>query len=141
MRCGVLLLLAAGCGGGPYASFDPGHDVHVILKPEPAPRKALAVRPVVTLGPEVVESPLRQLKDKEAPAAEVAVFRAPKGTHRLAVWEPKTRKTARGDVDVEGDVWVVVEMRPSEREARLRVYDHPPAEEIGPYVPLVPVPD
>jgi hypothetical protein len=137
----VLLLLAAGCGGGPYASFDPGHDVHVILRPEPAPKKGIAVRPVCTLGPEVVESPPRTLKEREAPAAEVAVFRAPKGTHRLAVWEPRTRTAARGDVEVEGDTWVVVEMRPFEREARMRVYDRPPAAEIGPYVPLVPVPD
>jgi hypothetical protein len=71
----------------------------------------------------------------------VAVFRAPAGRHRLAVWEPGTRMAASRDIEVEAEVWVVVEMRPPEREGRLRLFDVPPAGEIGPYVPLVPVPD
>ena len=140
-RAAGLLLLACGCGSGPYGPFDTGHDVHVILLPEPAPSKGIMVAPVTTLGPEVVTSPPRLLQKKEAPAVEVAVFRAPTGRHRLAIWEPNRKVGARTELDVKQETWVVMEMRPKEREGRLRVYDKPPAEEIGAYVQLVPVPD
>jgi len=130
-----------GCGHGPYGPFDMGHDVHVILLPKPAPKNGITVRPVVTLGPEVITSSPRLLKEKTAPAAEVAIFRAPEGRHRFSIWLPGRRVGARADLDVEHETWVVMEIRPKEREGRLRVYDHPPVEEIGRYVQLVPVPD
>jgi hypothetical protein len=135
-----ILLLACGCGSGPYGSFDTGHDVHVILLAKPAPRKGITVRPVVTLGRKTVTSPARVLGEKEAPAVEVAVLRAPKGRYRLTIREPGRNVDASTDLEVEGDVWVVMEMRPKDPEGRLRVYDGPPVEETR-YVPLVPVPD
>ncbi len=140
---GLLLLLvcACGCGSGPYGPFDAGHDVHVILLPKPAPTKGVTVSPITTLGPEAVTSPPRLLKQKEAPAVEVAVIRAPTGRHRLAIWEPRLRVGARMELDVKHETWVVMEMRPKDREGRLRVYDRPPVKETGPYVHLVPVPD
>lgn len=136
-----LLLLASACGKGPYGAFDAGHDVHVILYPEPAPQKGIQVAPVVTLGAEEVTSPPRLLKAKDAPAVEVAVIRAPTGRHRLAIWEPRTKVGGRADLKVEHEIWVVMEMRPKDRDGRIRVYDRPPVEEIGAYVQLVPVPD
>jgi hypothetical protein len=136
-----LLLLACGCGSGPYGPFGAGHDVHVILVAKPTPKKGVTVAPVVTLGPESVTSPARLLKAPDAPAVEVAVLLAPKGRHRLAVREPRLGIGASTDLDVERDVWVVMEMRHGDPEGRLRVYDRPPVEEIGRYVPLVPVPD
>jgi len=140
-RAAGLLLLACGCGSGPYGPFDAGHDVHVILLAEPAPVNGITVAPVTTLGPEAVTSPPRLLKRKEAPAVEVAVLRAPTGRHRLAIWEPRRKIGARTELDVKHETWVVMEMRPKEREGRLRVYDRPPVKEIGAYVQLVPVPD
>jgi len=137
----LLALLAAGCGKGPYAPFDAGYDVHVILVANPPPQKGITVQPVCTLGPEAVESPPRPLKAGESPAVEVAVFRAPQGSHRLAIWEPRTRTAARMDLDVTHEVWVVMEMRPRQPNGRLSVFDRPPGADIGPYVPLVPVPD
>jgi hypothetical protein len=136
-----ILLVACACGSGPYGSFDAGHDVHVILIAKPTPRKGLTVRPVVTLGPESVTSASRLLREREAPAVEVAVLRAPKGRHRITVREPRLNIGASTDLEVERDLWVVMEMRHGEPEGRLRVYDRPPIEEIGRYVPLVPVPD
>lgn len=139
-RAAGLLLLLCGCGHGPYGPFDAGHDVHVIVVAKSVPKKGLTVAPVCTLGPDVVRSTPRLLP-QGMPGAEVAVFRAPKGRHRLAVWEPRHRAAARADLDVEAETWVVMEMRPKEREGRLHVYDHPPVDEIGPYALLVPVPD
>lgn len=136
-----LLLLACGCGSGPYGPFDAGYDVHVIVLPDPAPVKGIRVAPVTTLGSEVVTSPPRLLKAKEAPAVEVAVIRVPKGRHRFSIWEPRLKTGARADLDVEGETWVVLEIEPKESEGRLRVYDEPPAEKIGPYVQFAPVPD
>ncbi len=135
-----ILLLACGCGSGPYGAFDAGHDVHVILLAKPSPRKGITVRPVVTLGGDSVTAPARRIREKEAPAVEVAVLRAPKGRHRLTVREPDRNIGASMDLEVERDVWVVMEMRPKDPKGRLRVYDRPPVEEIR-YVPLVPVPD
>ncbi len=136
-----LLLLACACGHGPYGPFDAGHDVHVIVLAKPAPKKGITVSPVTTLGPDVVTSPPRLLKENEAPAVEVAILRAPAGRHRLSIWEPRLKIGARADLKVEHETWVVMEMRPKDREGRLRVYDRPPVEEIGSYVHLVPVPD
>jgi hypothetical protein len=142
MRVAIgLLLVASACGSGPYGPFDAGHDVHVILLPEPAPQKGVQVAPVVTLGPECVTSPPRLLKAKEAPAVEVAVIRAPTGRHRLAIWEPRRKVGARADLDVDRELWVVMEMRPKERDGKIHVYETPPVEEIGSYVQFVPVPD
>lgn len=129
------------CGHGPYGPFDAGHDIHVILLAKPAPVKGIEVAPVVTVGPEVVTSPLRPMKEKDAPAVEVAVIRAPTGKHRLSIWEPRFKVGARAELDVKHEIWVVMEMRPKDREGRLHVYDQPPVEEIGFYVQLVPVPD
>ena len=136
-----LLLLACGCGHGPYGPFDAGHNVHVILFPSPAPKGGIEVAPVVALGAEVVTSPPRLLKEALAPAVEVAVVRVPTGRHRLSIWEPRLKVGARTDLDVEHEVWVVMEMRPRDREGRLRTFDKPPVKDIGPYVQLVPVPD
>jgi len=136
-----LLLLACGCGSGPYRPFDMGHDVHVILLPKPTPKKGIRVRPVVTVGAEVVRSPPRLLKEKQAPAVEVAIVHVPTGRHHLSIWEPSQMVGARMDLDVKHEVWVVMEMRPKEREGRLRTYDKPPSGKIGPYAQLVPVPD
>lgn len=136
-----LLLLVCGCKGGPDAPFDTGYDVHVILVPKPAPKKGIMVGPVLALGPEVITSPPRLLKEKEAPAVEVAVFRSPTGRHRFSVWEPRLMVGAQADLDVRTEVWIVVEMKPNERQGRLRMYDRPPVKEIGSYVQLVLVPD
>lgn len=136
-----LLLLACACGHGPYGPFDAGHDVHVILVAKPAPTKGILVRPVVTLGPESLTSPPRLLKEKEAPAVEVAILRAPTGRHRLSIWVPGVKVGARAELDLKHETWVVMEMRDKDREGRLHVYDRPPVKEIGPYVQLVPVPD
>ncbi|MFI5403471.1 MAG: hypothetical protein ACHQ1G_11080 [Planctomycetota bacterium] len=142
MRLAVgLLLLLCGCGHGPYGPFDAGHDVHVILLADPAPSNGLWVAPVITIGPEAVTSPPRLLKAGEAPAVEVAVLRAPTGRHSFSIWVPRPGVGARADLDVKQETWVVMEMRPKDREGRLRVYDKPPAKKIGPYVQLVPVPD
>jgi hypothetical protein len=138
---GGLLLLALGCGSSPGTSFDAGHDVHVILLLKPAPKQGVMIRPVATLGPEVVKSPPRLLKEDEAPAVEVAVFRAPRGRHRLSVWEPGLMVGARADLDVKAEAWIVMEMRPGEPKGRLRIYDRPPNKAAPRYVPLVPVPD
>ncbi|MCK6461584.1 MAG: hypothetical protein L6Q95_17015 [Planctomycetes bacterium] len=135
-----ILLLACGCGSGPYGSFDAGHDVHVIVLAKPAPKKGITLRPVVTLGQRTVTSPARVLREKDAPAVEVAVLRVSKGRHRLRITEPGRKVEAGMDLEVEGDVWVVMEMRPKDPRGRLRVYDGPPVEEVR-YVPLVPVPD
>jgi len=137
----VLLLLACGCGHGPYGPFDAGHDVHVIVLAKPPPKKGITVSPVTTLGPEAVTSPPRLLKENEAPAVEVAILRAPAGRHRLSIWEPGLKVGARAELKIEHETWVVMEMRPKDREGRLRIYDRPPVEDIGPYILLVPVPD
>lgn len=136
-----LLLLACGCGSGPYGPFDSGHEVHVILLAEPAPKKGITVEPVVTLGPDSVTSPARLIRENDAPAVEVAVLVAPKGRHRLTVNEPRRKIGGSVDLDVERDVWVVMEMRHGKPEGRFRVFDRPPVDEIGRYIPLVPVPD
>ncbi len=137
----VLLLLACGCGHGPYGPFDAGHDVHVIVLAKPAPKKGITVSPVVTLGSEAATSLPRLLKEKEAPAVEVAILRVPAGRHRFSIWEPRLKVGVRTDLKIEHETWVVMEMRPRDREGRLRVYDRPPVEDIGPYLLLVPVPD
>jgi hypothetical protein len=139
---GLLLLLAGACGSGPYGPFDAGHDVHVIVLAKPTPIRGITVSPVVTLGGgEPVATPSRLLKAKEAPAVEVAILLAPAGKHRLTVREPRRNIGGSIDLEVEREVWVVMEMRHGEPEGRLRVYDRPPIDEIGRYVPLVPVPD
>lgn len=142
MRLGVgLLLLVCACGKGPYGSFDAGHDVHVIVIPKPTPVKGIRVRPIVTIGPEVVRSPPRLIQGEAAPAAEVAILNVPTGRHRFSIWEPGQAVGARMDLKVEHETWVVLEMRPKERYGRLKVYDKPPVDKIGRYVQLVPVPD
>ncbi len=140
-RAAGILLFACACGHGPYGPFDAGHDVHVILVAKPAPKKGISVSPVVTLGPDAVTSPPRLLKEKEAPAVEVAILRAPTGRHRLSIWVPSLKVGARAELKVEHETWVVMEMRPKDRDGRLDVYDRPPVKEIGPYIQLVPVPD
>jgi hypothetical protein len=140
LLAGILLLLC-GCGSGPYGPFDQGHDVHVILLPQPAPKKGIHVSPVCTLGPEVAKSPPRLLKEGDAPAAEVAIFHAPTGRQRLSIWVPERAIGARTDLDVKRELWVVMEIRPRDTRGRLKVYDSPPTEKIGRYIELVPVPD
>jgi hypothetical protein len=137
----LLLLLVCACGKGPYGAFDTGHDVHVILLAKPTPEKGIWVEPVTTLGPETVTSPRRRIVANESPAVEVAVIRAPTGRHRLSIWEPLHKVSAKMTLEVEEETWVVMEMRRDERDGRLHVYDEPPADDIGPYVQLVPVPD
>jgi hypothetical protein len=134
-----ILLLACGCGSGPYGSFDAGHDVHVIVTATPTPVKGLTIRPVVKLGGETVETAPRVLKGKDARAVEVAIVLAPKGKHKLTVNDPDLKIGGSIELDVEKEVWVVMEMRYGNSKGRFRVYQYP--DDVGRFVPLVPVPD
>ena len=137
----LLLGLACGCAGGPQAAFDAGHEVHVILKAHDIPAKGLGVRPTCTLGSRAASLPRTMLRRDGLRAVEAAQFRAPNGKWRLAVWEPRTRVEARMDLDVERELWVVLDLHPGVLRGSLRVYDSPPHEAIGAWRPLVAVPD
>jgi hypothetical protein len=138
---GLLALLASACRT-PYAPFDAGAPVHVIVTADPAPWKPVKIRPVTTLGPFVRKSSTLTLGGRGRPAGvEVALFTATAGRHRLSVWEPRTWTDARGDIDVEGETWVVMEIQRGKRKGRLRVYDAPPNGAVGSWQPLVTVPD
>lgn len=140
---GLLALLAgsllAGCRG-PADSFDPGQQVHVIVKLTERPKVALGLRPVVTIGDQVAKSERRPIGPKGPLAFETAILRVPRGDHRLSIWEPTTRTDARDGIRVEGDLWIVMEISPGARRGRLRYFDSPPPAEIGRWIPLVPVP-
>ncbi|MHC4816496.1 MAG: hypothetical protein ACYTF8_00350 [Planctomycetota bacterium] len=139
---GLLALLASACKAPPYAPFDAGAPVHVIVTADPAPWKPIEIRPVTTLGPLVRKSPSLPMGGRgRAPGVEVALFLAQAGTHRLSVWEPRTWTDARADVEVEGETWVVMEIERGKRIGRLRVFDAPPHEAVGSWQPLVAVPD
>jgi len=143
MRPGALVLLflvAAGCRPAPHGPFDSGHTVHVILRGEDLPPKGVRIEPVCTIGPETVRSEERLLGGVSPDALEVAVLRAPAGKHRISIWEPRTGQGARGDLDLEGERWVVMEFAPG-GSARLRSYDRPPHEQAGSWRPLVRLPD
>ena len=138
---GLLALLASGCKA-PYAPFDAGATVHVIVTADPAPWKPVKIRPVATLGPLVQKPSTLSLGGRgRPPGVEVAIFTATAGTHRLSIWEPRTWTDARGDIEVEGETWVVMEIERGKREGRLRVFDVPPHEAVGSWQPLVAVPD
>ncbi len=136
----LLSLLALACQASPRAVFDSGTEVHVIVRAEPAPKRALRIRPVCTLGAEVVRSPHRTLGPRR-PAAEVAILRVPSGRHRLSIFDPRTFVGARGDLEVNREVWVVMEFAPGSRTAKLTAYSRPPDEQVGRWQPLVAVPD
>lgn len=145
MRLWAVGLLASlafpGCKT-PYAPFDAGAPVHVIVTADPAPWKPVKIRPVTTLGPLVRKSPTLTMGGRgRAPGVEVAVFLATAGTHRFSVWEPRTWTDARADIEVEGETWVVMEIERGKRQGRVRVYDAPPHEAVGSWQPLVAVPD
>jgi hypothetical protein len=138
---GLLALLASGCKT-PYAPFDAGAPVHVIVTADPAPWKPVAIHPVTTLGPLVRKSPPLALGGRgRPPGVEVAVFLATAGKHRLSIWEPRTWTDARADVEVEGETWIVMEIVRGKREGRLKVFDTPPHEAVSSWKPLVAVPD
>ncbi|MHC4547656.1 MAG: hypothetical protein ACYTEZ_02680 [Planctomycetota bacterium] len=137
---GLLAVVALGCKG-PYAPFDAGHPVHVVITAEPKPAKAIQIRPICTLGSLVQKSPGIHLGGPGPAGAEVALFRAPAGKHRLSVWEPRTWSGARTDVRVERELWVAMEIRKGQRTGRLRVFQTPPHDQIPPWKPLVAVPD
>jgi len=138
---GLLVLLASGCKS-PYAPFDAGATVHVIVTAHPAPWKPVEIRPVATLGPLVRKSSALSMGGRgRPPGVEVALFTATAGTHRLSIWEPRTWTEARGDIEVEGETWVVMEIERGKRGGRLRVFDAPPHEAVGSWQPLVAVPD
>jgi len=138
---GLLALLACGCKA-PYAPFDAGAAVHVIVTADPAPWRPVKIRPVTTLGPLVQKSPTLFMGGRgRSPGIEVALFTAMAGTHRLSFWEPRTWTDAREDIEVEGETWVVLQIERGERTGRVRVYDAPPNEAVGSWQPLVAVPD
>jgi hypothetical protein len=137
----AIYLASSGCKS-PYAPFDAGAPVHVIVTADPAPWKPVQVRPVATLGPLVQKPPPLSMGGRgRPPGVEVALFTARAGTHRLSLWEQRTWTDARADIEVEGETWVVVEIRRGKREGRLRVFDSPPHEAVGSWQPLVAVPD
>ncbi|MHC4971920.1 MAG: hypothetical protein ACYTG3_06280 [Planctomycetota bacterium] len=139
---GLLALLASPGCKAPYAPFDAGAPVHVIVTADPAPWKPIKIRPVTTLGPLVHKSPTLAMGGRGRPAGvEVALFSATAGTHRLSIWEPRTWTDGREDVEVEGETWIVMEIERGKRKGRLRVYDAPPHEAVGSWQPLVAVPD
>lgn len=133
---GLLLLLLAACSSGPIRSFDAGHDVHFIVRADPPPSRAFRIHPVCTVGAEVVR--LRQIRvgPGEPAAREVAIVRTGRGEQRISVWEPRTRTDGRATVDVERDLWVVVDLG-----GRLTVHETPPNDEVGAWEFLVPVPE
>ena len=97
---GLLALLASGCKT-PYAPFDAGAPVHVIVTADPAPWKPVMIRPVTTLGPLVRKSPTLTMGGRgRPPGVEVALFTASVGTHRLSIWEERTWTDARADIEV-----------------------------------------
>ena len=137
----AICLASAGCKA-PYAPYDAGAPVHVIVTADPAPWKPVVIRPVATLGPLVQKPPVLTMGGRGRPrGVEVALFTATAGTHRLSVWEERTWTEARADIEVEGETWVVMEIERGKREGRLRVYDAPPHEAVGSWQPLVAVPD
>lgn len=141
---GVLTLAAVGgCRGpGPMQPFDAGQDVHVILRTKGAPEGGLRVQTVSTVGREVARSAVRRLGGSRAPeAVEVAVLRVPSGRHRFSFLELRTRTAGQADLDVRGARWVVVEMTPGRKDARVSVYDGPPHDAIGTWRPFIAVPD
>ena len=136
---GLVFLAALGCRS-PYGQFDAGVEVHVIVWPEKRPKKSLAIRPTVTLGTNVVESPVRTIGGRGGPRAiEVAQFRLPKGEYRLSIWEPRTRTEVRKNLEIEHEIWVVLVLEKGARDAKLNVHDEPPAGLD--WQPLVAVPD
>lgn len=145
MRIGAILLLVAGCSSAPYVPFDGGYDIHFILVPE-RPAKGeqaagttggLEVRPVCTVSALVAKPPARTLP----PAAEVALLRVPRGSHRIAVWDAINHAGGRATIDVERDLWVVMRVVPGDAASRLEVYDKPPRRKLeGGWQPLVAVP-
>jgi hypothetical protein len=111
MRLRVMLLVAlAACSVKPYDTFDTGYDVHFVLYVEGA---ALKVEPVCTVGPAVRRSRVEQL----APAAEVAVING-------------TKSGARTTHVVDQDLWVLFRVVPGEPQAKLKVFNKPPADRI-----------
>lgn len=132
--CACALLLAA-CSSRPYIPFDGGYDVHFILV---AAGKPLKVRPICTVGSLVGRAQAQTLRS----AAEVATLRVPRGDHRISVWEPRQRAGGRASIEVERDLWVVMEVVRGEADTRLEVFDKPPSDRLaGGWKPLVAVPN
>ena len=128
----LLLLLLTGCASAPGAPFDAGHDVHVIAVSAQHAR----IRPTCTVGALVEQSSARYVGGARR-AVEVAIIRAPKGEHRFSFFDPMTYSSVRQTLTVEGDTWVVVSLAGDSAE----VYETPPNEQLGRWVPLVVVSD
>jgi len=106
-----------------------------------ASARAVSVLPT-PVGPRKRKEPTaapRELKGKDARAVEVAIVLAPKGKHRLTVQEPTLKVGGSVELDVKREIWVVMEMRQGDPKGRFRVYEYP--DDVGRFVPLVPVPD
>ncbi len=129
MRVFAVALLLVGCST-PFVAFEGGHDVHIILVVSGTTK----VRPVCTVGSEVVKPPWRLLRG----TAEVAAIRVRPGKHRVSVWERRARSGARGSVTVDRDLWLVTHVRPGRNDGRFEVYHQPPRD--FEWQPLVAVP-
>jgi len=136
----LLVLLLAACRG-PWTAFDAGHDVHFILAVSPKPNQPLPVEPVCTVGTEIARSEERILGGGGPGAAEVAVFHVPSGPHSLSLYDPRTGVRAAQVVGVDHEMWIVVGIVPGRPEATLDLYRQPPHEPVGPWDPLVVIPD
>jgi hypothetical protein len=132
----LLLPLLVACSSGPSSPFDTGYDVHFILHAHPPPETAFRVHPVCTVGDQVRKATQVAVGPGEPAAREVAVLRASRGSRRISMWEPRTRSGGRATADVARDLWVVLDLK-----GRFRIFEKPPHEEIGGWVPLVAVPD
>ena len=136
-----LLLFACGCSS-PSSRFDSGYDVHVIVKPEPLTgQRRLTIEPVATVGWRKYHSEPVVFTRKTMPAQEVAMIRVGKGYYDFSVIDKRTSIGAREEnLKVQKHIWIVMEMYRGKPKGKLTVYDTPPTR-IGPWRPLVAVPD
>lgn len=137
-----MLLLLASCKTADRSEpFDPGILVHFIVHASPAPKEPLAVAPVCGVDAETVRSVRREIAPGGPRAVEVAVLRVKEGERDVAIFDPLTGARAEKRLALHHDHWIVLEIDPASRSSRLGVFESPPRQEIGAWVPWARVAD
>ncbi len=137
-------LTLVGCVGqkGPIPPYDTRHSIHFLVHADPPPKPALKMRPECRVGDQIRKTPMLRLPDEGFSAVEVAIIGAVGGKHTLGIADPLTGAVGvKEKVEVNRDLWVVLEISSKTRVGRLRIYERPPNDQVGRWRPLVRLPD
>lgn len=138
----VCLLVAIGaCAGPPGRAFDRGHEVHVIVVADPAPRRPLVLDMTCAIGDRVSQQSSPVLGGGSPRAREVAMFRVLAGEHELKFVERTRRQAVRVPLDVKHELWVVLILRPRASRPQVAIFKRPPHDEIGAWASRVALPN